>query len=198
MKKKSKETIEEISELDLKKPTYALRFNLTHWLGAKKAEDIFKDYDEEKLKRMPDGLEQTFVLAGIQLESFSTSKGAGKKVEKGIISKQKQVGLVSVNGIPVLKMVDLQMFFNQTFSDESGQSFYWNLALPSEKRYFFHYTMDKKEGDLGLFSNDDSFKKVILDIKPDKRKVKNFKFDVIDENNAMNLLSKFKGYFLYK
>jgi hypothetical protein len=95
-------------------------------------------------------------------------------------------------------MVDMQMFFKQTYSDESGQSFYWNFDTPTEKKYFMYYNMDKKDGDLGFYSNDETFKKTITDIKPDKRKTKNFKFDVIEDGNALNLLSKFKGYFLYR
>jgi hypothetical protein len=190
--------IEEFPELDLKKPSYGLQFNFARWIGNDKAEDVFKDYDEDKLKKMPDGLDQTFVFAGLQLESYGTSKGGGRKVEKGLISRQKQVGLVSVNGSPVLKMVDLQMFFNQTYSDESGQSFYWDFSTPSEKKYFMYYGLDKKDGDLGFYSNDESFKKTITDIKADKRKAKNFKFDLIDDANALNLLAKFNGYFLYR
>jgi hypothetical protein len=58
--------------------------------------------------------------------------------------------------------------------------------------------VDKKVGDLGFFSNDETFKKTITDIKPDKRKAKNFKFDVIEEGDALNLLSKFNGFFLYR
>lgn len=189
--------VEEFPELDLKKTSYGLRYNFTRWVGADKAEDIFKDYDEDKLRKLPDGLDQTFVFAGLQLESFAT-KGGGRKIEKGLISRQKQIGLVSVNGSPVLKMVDLQMFFNQTYSDESGQAFYWNFSTPAEKKYFMYYFMEKKDGELGFYSNDETFKKTILDIKPDKRKTKNFKFDVIEAGNALNLLSKFNGYFLYK
>jgi hypothetical protein len=190
--------IEGLPELDLKKPNYALRFNFNHWVGSEKAEDIFKDYDEDKLKKMPDGLDQTFVLAGLQLESFGTAKGGGKKIDKGLISRQKQVGLVSVNGAPVLKMVDMQMFFNQTHSEESGQSFYWSINTPTEKKYFMYYNMDKKDGDLGFYSNDETFKKTISEIKSDKRKTKNFKFDLIPDGDALNLLSKFNGFFLYK
>jgi hypothetical protein len=58
--------------------------------------------------------------------------------------------------------------------------------------------MDKKDGDFQLFSSDKVVTDAILAIKPDKRKTKNFKFDVMDEVNAKNLLSKFRGYFLYK
>lgn len=191
-------SVEDYSDLDLKKPNYGLQFNFTRWVGADKAEDIFKDYDDDKLKKMPEGLDQTFVLAGLQLESFSTAKGGGRKIEKGLISKQKQIGLVSVNGSPILKMVNLQMFFNQIYSDETGQCFYWNFSTPDEKKYFMFYEMDKKDGDLGLFSNDDSFKKTITDIKSDKRKLKNFKFDLIEDAKALNLLSKLNGYLLYK
>jgi hypothetical protein len=147
---------------------------------------------------MPDGLDQTFVLAGLQLESFGTSKGGGRRIEKGLISRQKQVGLVSVNGSLVLKMVDLQMFFNQTYSDDSGQSFFWNFSTPSDRKYFMHYSMDKKDGLLGFYSNDETFKKTISDIKADKRKSKNFTFDLILDGNALNLISKFNGYFLYR
>ncbi|MFY7945101.1 MAG: hypothetical protein ACOVNZ_10985, partial [Crocinitomicaceae bacterium] len=45
--------VEEFPELDLKKSNYGLRFNFARWIGPEKAEEIFKDYDEEKLKKMP-------------------------------------------------------------------------------------------------------------------------------------------------
>jgi hypothetical protein len=58
--------------------------------------------------------------------------------------------------------------------------------------------MDKKSGELGFYSTDEIFSKSITDIKSDKRKTKSFKFDVIQESNALNLLSKFRGFFLLK
>jgi hypothetical protein len=58
--------------------------------------------------------------------------------------------------------------------------------------------MDKKDGLLGFYSNDETFKKTISDIKADKRKSKNFTFDLILDGNALNLISKFNGYFLYR
>jgi hypothetical protein len=61
-----------------------------------------------------------------------------------------------------------------------------------------YYNMDKKDGDLGFYSNDETFKKTISEIKSDKRKTKNFKFDLIPDGDALNLLSKFNGFFLYK
>jgi hypothetical protein len=37
-----------------------------------------------------------------------------------------------------------------------------------------------------------------MDIKPDKRKSKNFTFDIAEEAIGSALVSKFKGYFLYR
>jgi hypothetical protein len=190
--------ISEFEELDLKRPDFELRYNFIKWLGEKRTDGIFKDYDEDRLRKMPEGINQTFVLAGLKLETVGKSKSGMKKTEKGFIAREKQVGLISVYGIPIMKMVDLQMFFNQTFSDESGQNFYWLFTTPSEKNYFMHYVMDKKSGGLGFYSTDESFMKTITDIKSDKRKTKSFKFDVIQESNALNLLSKFRGFFLLK
>jgi hypothetical protein len=58
--------------------------------------------------------------------------------------------------------------------------------------------MVKRDGDLTIFTNDKTLSDAILAIKPEKRKTKNFKFDVMDEVTAKNLLAKFRGYFLYK
>jgi hypothetical protein len=37
-----------------------------------------------------------------------------------------------------------------------------------------------------------------MDIKPDKRKSKNFTFDIAEEAIGSALTAKFKGYFLYR
>jgi hypothetical protein len=58
--------------------------------------------------------------------------------------------------------------------------------------------MVKRDGDLTIFTTDKTVSDAILAIKPEKRKTKNFKFDVMDEVTAKNLLAKFRGYFLYK
>jgi hypothetical protein len=47
---------------------------------------VFKDFDEEKLKKMPAGLQQTFILSGLVLESFGSDKPTSKKNDKGLIA----------------------------------------------------------------------------------------------------------------
>ena len=106
--------------------------------------------------------------------------------------------MVSINGIPVLKQVELHQFYLQSFSDETAPGFKWELSLLDDTKYFMNYEMVKRDGELLLFTNDKTVNETILAIKPEKRKTKNFKFDVMDEVTAKNLLAKFRGYFLYK
>lgn len=192
--------VEEFPELDINNAALDLKNTLAHWGGHNKMEDVFKDFDEEKLKKMPSTLENSFILTGLKLESYGNMKGGapGKKIDKGIISRESRIGVLSMNGIAVLKEVDFQLFCNQTFSKESGQGFYWHIKLPNDRYYFINYAMDKKDGTLLFFSNDATFNKTITDIKPDKRKLKNFTYDVGEESLGKNLMSKFNGYFLYR
>jgi hypothetical protein len=188
--------VDEFMPIDIKNPGLNLKNTLAHWTNRKTMEEVFKDFDEDKLKKMPSTLENTIILSGIKFESFVT-KGGGK-MEKGIISRDSKISVVSVNGIPVLKEVDFEMFYSQTYSKESGQGFSWSITMPNERFYFINYAMDKKDGTLLFHSNDDILKKSITDIKPDKRKAKNFTFDVAEDTVGQALVAKFKGYFLYR
>jgi len=161
-------------------------------------EEMFKDFDEEKLKKMPSSLENTFILTGLVLESYGSSNAGGRKSEKGIISRESKIGVMGMNGNAVMKVVDFDLFYLQTHSKESGQGFSWSLSLPNERKYFINYAMDKKDGALLFYTNDDIFNKSITDIKPDKRKSKNFTFDIAEEAIGSALVAKFKGYFLYR
>ena len=185
-------------EVDMKKASYGLKNTFVHWSNAKDAQEVFKDFDEDKLRKMPASMEQTFILSDIVLESYGTLKASVKKVDKGLISVNNQVGLVSINGIPILKQVEWHQFYVQSFSDELAPGFTWELSLLDDTKYFMNYTMAKRDGDLQIFTNDKTVNETILAIKPEKRKTKNFKFDVMDEVTAKNLLAKFRGYFLYK
>lgn len=185
-------------EVDMKKARYGLKNTFVRWSNAKDAQEVFKDFDEDKLRKMPASMEQTFILSDIVLESYGTLKASAKKVDKGLISVNNQVGLVSINGIPILKQVEWHQFYVQSFSDELAPGFTWELSLLDDTKYFMNYTMAKRDGDLQIFTNDKTVNETILAIKAEKRKTKNFKFDIMDEVTAKNLLAKFRGYFLYK
>ena len=190
--------VEDFPELDLKDPKYNMRNTLSHWSTKKTMEDVMRNFDEERLRKMPSSLENTFILTGLVLESYGSSNAGGRKSEKGIISRESKIGIMGMNGNAVMKVVDFDLFFLQTHSKESGQGFSWNISLPNERKYFVNYSMDKKDGTLLFYTNDDIFNKSIMDIKPEKRKSKNFTFDIAEEAIGRALVSKFKGYFLYR
>ena len=52
--------------------------------------------------------------------------------------------------------------------------FFKNAA---EKDYLFEFELPKKDGTLMVSSNDEALKTMITEMKPDKRKAKNFSFD---------------------
>ena len=54
--------------------------------------------------------------------------------------------------------------------------------------------MDKKDGNMLLFSKDETFMSSINEIKADKRKSKNFRFDIADETQLKLILAKFNDY----
>ena len=190
--------VQEFPEIDMQNPSYNLKNTIAHWTNKKTMEEMFKDFDEEKLKKMPSSLENTFILTGLVLESYGSSNAGGRKSEKGIISRESKIGVMGMNGNAVMKVVDFDLFYLQTHSKESGQGFSWSLSLPNERKYFINYAMDKKDGALLFYTNDDIFNKSITDIKPDKRKSKNFTFDIAEEAIGSALVAKFKGYFLYR
>ena len=91
------------------------------------------------------------------------------------------------------------MFFNQTFSRALNQGLTWKIVLEDQFNYLFNYVMeDKRNGEFLIQSSDESFKKIISDIKPAKRNEKNFKFDLMDEKKRETILSDFRSLFLFK
>jgi hypothetical protein len=193
---KSEETIK---EMDLKAGKYALKNNLAYWIGDEH-EKVFKDYDEEKLRKMPEKLEQTLIISGVKLESLITSASGGRKAERGLISeKNAALGIVSIAGIPVLREVNTRLFFAQRHTSDETQFFGLNFEVNEEKFFYLNHQMDNKnESSLSFVSNDSDLKKTILAIKPKKRKAKNFKFDLAEGSDATNLVAKFKSVFQYR
>ncbi|MFM7683923.1 MAG: hypothetical protein ACKO7P_14450, partial [Bacteroidota bacterium] len=127
---------ENLKEVDLKAGKYGLKNNFAYWI-AEEHERVFKDFDEDRLKKMPDELDQTLILSGVRLESLMGSAAGGRKAERGFISdKNATVGLVSISGIPVLKELNTRAFFAQRHSSEETQFYCPFDGL--DKRIFLH------------------------------------------------------------
>jgi hypothetical protein len=190
---------ENLKELDLKAGKYGLKNNFAFWI-ADEHEKVFKDFDEDRLKKMPDELDQTLILSGLRLESLMGSAAGGRKAERGFINdKNATVGLVSISGIPVLRELNTRTFFAQRHSSEETQFFGVNFDVNEEKFFYLNHQMDNKnESTLSFVTNDSDLKKTILAVKPKKRKAKNFKFELAEGADATNLIAKFKSVFQYR
>jgi len=189
---------ENAPEWGLKKPIYGLRNSLSYWSNAKEAQEVFKDFDEEKLKKMPTGLQQTFILSGIVLESFGSDQPSSKKNEKGLLSTAQSVGLISINGQAINQPVELTQSYVQCFSDQCNPSLIWDMQSFDGTRYVFSHEQDKKDGLLSIYSSSKTILAAIENIKAEKRQTKNLKYEPIDETAASAILAKLRSYLLYK
>jgi len=189
---------ENATEWGMKKPIYGLRNSLSYWSNAKEAQEVFKDFDEEKLKKMPTGLQQTFILSGLVLESFGSDKPTSKKNDKGLIGVAQTVGLISINGQAINQPVELTQCYVQCFSDQCNPSLIWELQTFDNTRYVLSYEQDKKDGLLSFYSSDKVVLTAIENIKAEKRQSKNFKYEPIDEIAASAILAKLRSYLLNK
>ena len=185
-------------EWNIKKPIDGLVNSLAAWSSQKDAQEVFKDFDEEKLKKMPNSLEQSFIISGIVLENFGSDKPNAKKQDKGLLSSAQSVGLISINGTAITQPLTFTQAYVQSFSEDNFPAFYWSVEAFDGTRYVFAYTQDRKDGTLGIYSSNEKFMQAIDGIKADKRKTRNFNYLTTNEESASLILAKLRAYLLNK
>ena len=185
-------------EWNIKKPIDGLLKSLTAWSNPKDAQEVFKDFDEEKLKKMPNSLEQSLIISGIVLESFGSDKPSANKQAKGLMSQAQSVGLISVNGTAISQPVTLTQAYVQSFGDDASPAFYWSMEVFDGTRYIFGYAQEKRDGLLSIYSTNVKMLAAIDTIKADKRKTRNFDYTSTQEQAASLILSKLRAYLLNK
>ncbi|NBY41320.1 MAG: hypothetical protein EBQ66_10665 [Flavobacteriia bacterium] len=174
--------------------------------------DLFKDYEEDKLKKLPEELDVTLLMSGVKMEfaQFKTktnesgfSRGWVTKVSAGDtetdnegdeVKSKSRVAILGIEGRPVLKDVEMNFMVGQTSMDASYQGLILNFKNTAGKDYFFDYSMNKKDGKLAVFSNEPTLKTMITEMKPDKRKSKNFSFEWADDVTLKLAMSKLNEY----
>jgi hypothetical protein len=185
-------------EYNIKKPIDALQTSLIAWSNPKDAQEVFKDFDEEKLKKMPSSLSQSIIISGIVLETFGSDKPSAKKQDKGLLSQQQQVGLIAINGTAIAQPLTFTQAYIQRFGQDATPGFYWSLEAFDGTRYVFEYAQDKKDGNLAVFTSNVKMMAAIDGLKPDKRKTKNFNYQSTDEQAASVILAKLRSISLNK
>jgi hypothetical protein len=73
------------------------------------------------------------------------------------------------------------MTFSQAYSENvTGDRFCLYLNAAVSKDYYFEYAMNKKDGEMKVFSEDEDFVNKLMLLKADKRKYKNFVYELTD------------------
>jgi hypothetical protein len=159
----------DLKPLDMNPTT--LEQALSTWSSVKVADKFKSDYTlRGDVKKMPSELENTFILTGIRLKSISKDDEF-----RGLVSSKIEGSLVSVYSEPVLKSLPVQVAF---YRASTGNRFGINIEVPGGKMYFFNYDLRKKDGIMSVYTSDKEMEEKIAALKPDKKKSKNFEYDV--------------------
>lgn len=148
---------------------------IVEWDGLAAADKFKEEYIQEgKVKKMPDGLQKTITITGIRLSSFDNKK----MDERGLITNVESAVLVGIYGKPIMKYVPLKAFFQQTYSGARSDRFMISMSIPGGPDYFFNYKMAGKDGLLSILTGDGEFSAIINEMKEDKRKKRNFSYEM--------------------
>lgn len=157
--------------------------------GREKGEKIFKEYDEDKLRKMPSFLNATFLIPDLRLESYSLPKNADGDAISGLRSRNSKLVLFSIGDVAVLKKLPGQIFFMKKTSPNVNSGF--ELILEDKlmnRQNWWKYERVKRNGELKMFSSDMELFKELESIKPDKRKSKNFGFTIFEEGEMFQIM----------
>jgi len=142
------------------------------WEDTETATDFkAKFVTDKEVKKVPKGLNHSMTISGIRLSSFADFQ------TNGLITDVQSAVLVNMYGEPVMKYVPFRAFFQQIYSGGGGDKFNLMIDIPGGMDYFMAYSMDKKDGTLRIITGDSEMNAAINEMKDDKRKTKNFKYE---------------------
>jgi hypothetical protein len=178
---------EDLKPLDYDRST--LEMALIEWSDQKIADRVKSDYTiRGEVKKLPSQLESSFVFTGLKLSSYDRRNSE----ERGLISNANTAVLVNIYEKPVFKFVPLKMFLQQMGPLSGGDRFGFLIDIPGGLEYYFDYTQVKKDGSMKIITGDETFGTAVNAIKEDKRKIKNFRYEITTQRVY---LSKFMNLF---
>lgn len=148
---------------------------ILEWVDQKAADKFKEDYIvKNDVRKVPKELENGMVVSGLKLKSFNPSNSG----ENGFITESNEAFLVNFYDKPIMKMVPFKAAFLHANSQEnSGNSFAFHINPPM-KEYLFDYRMSKKDGEMKIYTSDAELINSLTSMKDDKRKSKNFKYEI--------------------
>ncbi|MDX2361605.1 MAG: hypothetical protein QNK23_12425 [Crocinitomicaceae bacterium] len=158
--------------------TNTLEKAIVEWDSRKEADKMMLDYSTNgEIKKVPDGLDYSMIITDIRLTTYNSQTNFQRK---GLVTSLESASLVSIFGKPVMKQIPFRAFFEQTYANADRFQMYMNI--PGGRDYFFSYKMDKKDGTLSILTGDQEFKTGLTEMKEEKRKKKNFKYQSVSNN----------------
>ena len=185
---------------------------LRQMLSEEKVNELLKDYEEDKLRKMPVGLDQTLVISGLKFDfvrfktkanesGFSSGwitrppSGTTETDEEGDEVKAKtRCAIIAIEGKPILKEVEFNMAVSQTAIEKSYQGLLISFKDQTDKDFLFDYGMNRKDGKLLVYSKDSELKTMVTEMKPDKRKSKDFSFEWTDDASLQLAMVRLKEF----
>jgi len=177
--------VEDLKPLDFNSTT--VEQAALEWAGRAASDKMKSAYTINGEMEVPKEMQSAITISGIKLSSFDVR---GMK-EKGLISSDENAYIVSIYGKPVYKKVPFKVFFQKSQKELTADKFGLQINVPTLD-YYFDYTMEKKDGLMKILSGDTEFTDKMSAIKDDKKKIKNFKYEL---ETASIYLSKFLRYF---
>lgn len=177
--------VEDLKPLDFN--TTTVEQAALEWAGRAESDKMKSAYTINGEMIVPKEMQSAITITGIKLSSFDVK---GMK-EKGLISTDENAYIVSMFGESVYKKVPFKVFFQKSQKELNSDKFGLQINVPTLD-YYFDYTMDKKDGLMKILSGDTEFTGKMSAIKDDKKKIKNFKYEL---ESASIYLSKFLRYF---
>ncbi|MBP5984027.1 MAG: hypothetical protein KA734_09900 [Fluviicola sp.] len=155
--------------------TTTLEQAILNWSDRKTADKVKEEFTlspDKKLKRVPNVLDNSIVLTGVRLKSIPTTKE-----EKGLMTSVNSASLVNFYGQSCMRQIYFKAFFEQLYS-QNGDHFIIQMEIPGGPNYLMNYKMIKNDGLLSIVTNDSEVQNTLLGLKEDKRKSKNFLYEI--------------------
>lgn len=163
---------------------------LLEWTDQKTADQLKADYSLNGfINKVPSNMKGAIVITGLKVSSFMNPK----MEEKGIYSDVESAAIFSIFDKPVMKYIPVKAFFQQIYSGTGGDKFGLFFTNPGASDYFLSYSMDKKEGSLLIFTGDAELEGDINGLKADKRKSKEFSYEITTNRIYLSKFLKLFG-----
>ena len=156
--------------------TNTLKSAIAIWGSQAEADKLQEDFSiKGEIKKIPSCLESTITITGLRMNYYSQPS---LNNFKGLITNVESAVLVNMFDKPVMKYVPFRAFFQQKYSGAGGDWFAILIDIPGGRDYFFNYSMGRKEGTMDIMTGDTELSSAISAMKDDKRKTKNFMYQL--------------------